>query len=294
MTNARRNFGTIIVGASGRVGRLLIPHWRRASHPIALQYRNSRPDFPARSCFFWNPDHGYRDLERWVSAHGPPSCMIVLSGATQASGRDLNQNRIIAETCLEAASLSKISRVLIASSSAVYGNYLTRPYVESDKTAPIGTYGEAKVAMEDACARWASPGFEVCSMRIGNVAGADALLGRPDDNLSEELIIDRYENGRTPERSYIGPGTLAEVLLQLSDYQEVLPPVLNIASPVPVEMGVLADAAGRQWRSRSREGVCGQSITLNSDRLWSMISLPTKVSEPSEMIRQIEMSRGSR
>ena len=280
----------IVVGSSGEVGRLLVTHWRRASTSVVLQYRNNDLPDPLVLSFRWDPDGGVTALADWIKAHDRPSAMLVLAGVTPRSGRDLTLNSQIAETCLAAAKSVGIGRVLVASSSAVYGDELDRPFKETDATRPVNAYGAAKLEMEQACARW-SAALEVVCLRIGNVAGADALLRQTFLPKRPDILLDRFADGTTPLRSYIGPGTMAGVLIDLAKYGGPLPFALNLAAPKPVEMGALADAARLPWRPRNRSDTKGQSITLDCAQLWRLLEAPERVSDPAEMVAQINLSR---
>lgn len=283
----------VVVGATGRVGRLLVPHWRRSAAPVLLQFRKAPPVSEKDRNLRWNPDEGTRALESWVAANAAPSCMIVLAGITPRSGDDLSLNTRIAKICLDAAKRVGIPRALVASSSAVYGDYLDRPFRETNTCRPVNDYGRAKLAMEEYCRSLVEPGLQVTCLRLGNIAGADALLSRVDATDGKEIAIDRFKDGGTPLRSYIGAETLADTLLQLASFDGALPPVLNIAAPEPVEMAALANAAHLPWHPRPKPEWSGQRITLDCKRLWNLISPPPKASDSAEMIRQLEISRNA-
>lgn len=280
----------IVVGSSGEVGQLMRPHWRHLSSPVVLQYRNGISGDYGLKSLRWNPDNGASELIDWVSAQSHvPRVMLVLAGVTPRSGRDLSLNTRIAETCLTAARSVGIGRVLVASSSAVYGAHLSKPYSETDHPNPVNAYGASKLAMETACARF-SEVMEIVCLRIGNVAGADALLRQALNSKPRDVLIDKFPCGGSPVRSYIGPGTMAETLIKLAAVEETLPPVLNFAAPAPVQMSALADAAGLVWREQPRNDTEGQFITLDTTRLWRLLPVPTKASDPAEMVAQLKMN----
>ena len=136
--------------------------------------------------------------------------MIVLAGAVRG---DLALNAQLTEACCAAAAQAGIGQVLLASSSAVYGVNGGLPCREDTPTHPVNDYGRAKLEAEAVADRWRARGLAITALRIGNVAGADALLGgmRP----GEPTRIDRFADGGSPVRSYIGPVTLADVLAKL-------------------------------------------------------------------------------
>jgi nucleoside-diphosphate-sugar epimerase len=90
---------------------------------------------------------------------------------------DLALNTQLGLAAVAAAAQLEIQRVLLASSSAVYGTHSDAPFTETDPLVPVNDYGRAKQVMEQIChARAHATGVALCCLRIGNVAGADALL----------------------------------------------------------------------------------------------------------------------
>lgn len=231
----------LVVGASGRVGRLLAPVWAAAAAPVILQRRGAA----GAGGLCWAPLGGPAALAAHVAQAGVPAAMLVLAGATPATEGDLSLNPRLADACLAAAAQVGVGRVLLASSSAVYGGARAQPWAEGDTPRPTTDYGRSKLDAERIAGAWRGRGLAVTCLRIGNVAGADALLGgaRPGRRVS----IDRFAGGGGPVRSYIGARSLARVLLALADPALALPPVLNLAAPHPVAMADLADAAGLDW-----------------------------------------------
>src|SRR5918999_5631777 len=69
------------------------------------------------------------------------------------------------------------ARLVLASSSAVYGNAVLRPTPEHAPTAPLGAYAASKVAAEAACLRGARAGADVVVTRLFTVFGPGQ---RPD------------------------------------------------------------------------------------------------------------------
>ena len=186
---------------------------------------------------------------------------------------------------LEAARRAGVAHVILASSAAVYGRPVAEaPLSEETPLAPASAYSAAKTEMEAAALRWCdaagaeAPGLTI--LRIGNVAGADALLSaarqaRPN----APLVLDRFANGATPRRSYVGPRTLAHVLERLAHLARsdvALPEVINLAAPGPgVEMGALLEAlaaAGREvpWCPRPAGPEAVRAMVLDTARLSAL------------------------
>lgn len=275
---AARNW--LLVGSSGRIGRMLSRHWK-ACPPIeariVLQARE-----PAKAALSWSPLDGPLPAQR-----GSFDAMIVLAGVTPGPGADLSLNIALADACLAAAHEAAIPRVLLASSSAVYGVHGDRPFAEGDNPQPVNDYGRAKLAMEAACTAWRAKGLEICYLRIGNVAGADALLlNARQVSVDNPLRIDRFSDGGGPVRSYIGPATMARVLESLADAPNPLPDILNLAAPRPVSMSALAEAAGLPWTWKSAPVTAFQYITLACDRLEGLHAFDPADSTPAAMVSQ--------
>ena len=278
----------LVTGASGRVGRLLAAAWVKEASPVVLQYRGPGAPGGELDSLRWELAGGDAPLRDWVATHGVPRAMLVLAGATPGSGRDLSLNRALAVACLRAARAGGIGRVLVASSSAVYGGGRARGWAESDRVRPTSDYGRAKLDMEAACAEWRARGLDVCCLRIGNVAGADALLLNA---ATPPLRIDRFADGAGPLRSYIGPQSMARVLLALARAPGALPPVLNLAAPQPVAMTDLVGAAGLEWRGAAAPATAVQRFTLDCRALAERVAFSATESTAAEIVAQWKACR---
>lgn len=276
----------LLVGATGRVGRLVLHHWRTAP-PAGVEIIEQHRDPDRDGGVFW-------PLLDTPGDQLDTQCIdtiVCLAGVTPGPGADLSLNTPLAEAVLGAAHQAGIRRVLLASSSAVYGVGDGTPFSETDATAPINAYGAAKLAMEQACAPWREAGLDICCMRIGNVAGADALLLNVTRAAAgQPLSIDRFLDGRGPVRSYIGAATLAEVLCDLATRPDPLPQILNIATPGVASMEDLARATGHPYAFRPAPAGAHQSITLDCHRLAALHAFAGDASDPVRMVEQWEES----
>lgn len=275
----------LFVGASGRVGQMVSHHWQTFPHAVEIvpQFRRSGPP----GSLIWDPLAGAQTLPDAMRGSRGFGAMVMLAGITPAAGRPFAMNRVLAEACLSAASEAGIKRVLLASSSAVYGIGDGAPLSEQMPCRPTNDYGAAKLEMEKACLPWRELGMDLCCLRIGNVAGADALLRNVAMSAPDMAVeIDIFEDGRGPVRSYIGPRSMAAVLQSLCLHADALPPVLNLAAPVPVSMEELADAVGHPWRKRRPSEQSHRNITLDCAALSLLHEFKPSDSRPEEMVRQ--------
>ncbi len=265
MTRPEEIQGPLILGASGKVGQALARLWPKTAGPGLWQYRPGTSDdvikgFPGPSV-------------EWDILSAPPpalprglSGVIVLAGVTRGDDDALRLNTDLALAGVEAARNAGIARVLVTSTQAVYGS--ERDTVEETTPCnPTTPYGKAKLAMERALAD--VPG--VTCLRLGNVAGADTLFGAAARG---PVTLDWFADGRSPQRSYIGPETLAHVLHRLLDPALTLPPVLNVANPGLVGMDEILVAAGIDHAARAAPATALPQLELDAARLCELVPLP--------------------
>jgi len=275
----------IVVGANGRVGRLLIPAFRALGASVALTHRGGGRLTADMAELTWAPTEGPAALVGFVQEHGVPAAMLVLAGSTPATGTDQSVNETVALASLAAARAAGIGRILLASSSAVYGRGRDAAWHEDDRPDPATAYGRAKLAAETNCA-----GPDVCALRIGNVAGADSLLC----NENRPVMIDQFADGSGPQRSYIGPVTLARVLVSLAQTPAHLPPVVNVGASLPVDMADLARAAEIPFTWREAAPGVTKRLTLDMGRLGHLVPLDDREACASDIIAQWQACKTSR
>ncbi|MFT7058269.1 MAG: nucleoside-diphosphate-sugar epimerase [Pseudorhodobacter sp.] len=271
----------LISGGTGRVGTVLRKSW-----PWAMR-GGLRPIWQARDA-----KAGYL---AWDILNAPCPDMVaggvILALAGVTRGGDLAQNTDLALAACHAAASQGARHVFLASSAAVYGAS-DAPLTEDAATAPAGAYGEAKLAMERAALDWhakAGPNApSLTILRIGNIAGLDALLGGAKPGLP--VVLDPVAGSdEGPVRSYIGPVTLGAVLARLatvSAAREALPTVLNIATPLPVTMAALLDAAGIDWGFGAPRAAAIARVVLDTSRLQSLSRLPPPAGRPAAMVAE--------
>jgi len=264
----------LVLGATGRIGRIL-----RACWPEGRALWQGRGDAGA-DVLRLDPLADPAALAGAAQGCGAILCLAGVTPSRAAAGAAMADNVALAEAAVRAGAAAG-ARVLLASSAAVYGD---RGGLLSEAAAPrpLGAYGRAKAEMEARGAELgAALGVAVCALRIGNVAGADAILGgwRPG------FRLDRFADGRTPRRSYVGPVTLARVLGDLA-MRDDLPAVLNVAAPGAVEMGALLDAAGLGWTPRPASAGAIPSVELDVTALRGFTSFRPGDSLPETMVAE--------
>ena len=282
----------LVLGATGRVGRLLHAAWPKAASTLTcFRQTRSATDDTGEEILYWPDLANDRPLRDWADRFGLPRAILMLGGATSGHGEAFAANVELARLALGAAVSIGCPRVLLASSSAVYGRDLGRPFDEADPAAPVNDYGRSKRAIELMAEEWKSR-LDVCCMRIGNVLGADAMMAsiarwRPGD---PPVRIDRFANGHGPHRSYIGPETLAEVIQTLTRAAKPLPFTLNVAAPDAVAMADLARRSAVPWTWQPGSDPGAQTIVLSCRRLGALHSFHPMDSDPGYMLAQLQVS----
>jgi nucleoside-diphosphate-sugar epimerase len=225
------------------------------------------------------------DLDALTVTARDAQAILCLSGVTpahaQRTGDGMHLNSELALAAVRGAERAAVPRVFLASSAAVYG-HATGLLDEEIQCEPVSEYGKSKLEMESvALARGVERGVEVCCLRIGNVAGADAILGGWRDGFA----LDRLPDGTTPRRSYIGPKSLAKALHALTFAKQV-PAHVNVAAPGTVEMGAILDAAALPWNPRNAGSEVIAEVSLATGRLSQHITLDPEASTPAGLVAE--------
>ncbi len=247
--------GLVVTGATGRIGRLLARVWAGAD-------------------VVW---HG-RDDGPLGAALAGRRVLLCLAGVTSGHARVLAGNTDAALEALAAARAAGVGRVLLMSSSAVYGR-APGPLTESTPAAPASAYGTAKLAMEAAV----GDASDAVILRLGNVAGADALLGRLGAGAPK---LDIFADGRGPRRNYLGPATLADLLAGLAAHSGPLPRVLNLGAPGLVDMAELLRAARRGWVPRPAPPEALAEVALDTGLLQTLLPVPPDAADPVRIVAE--------
>ncbi|MEH6655186.1 NAD-dependent epimerase/dehydratase family protein [Loktanella salsilacus] len=254
--------GPLIMGGSGRLGRALAAVWpKTVPQPV------------------WQNRYGAGGLLAWdILNEAPPkmpsiSGVVVLAGLTHGSTAALAVNTQLAKAGVHLGRERGVP-VLVASTQAVYGPQRGQ-MCENMPLLPQSDYGRAKLAMETAVA-----GPNVTCLRIGNVAGCDALA---NSMARGSVILDRFADGHGPRRAMLGPWDLFQIIQTLLA-MPVRPPVLNVARPGLVAMADMLRAAQCPFVWRDAPSGALQELAMNVDLLQTIC--PTPPANAVDMVAQ--------
>jgi nucleoside-diphosphate-sugar epimerase len=263
----------LITGANGKIGRMLRAIWGNGAQTKFQPIWSSRTTTNLTD-LVW-------DIESGTAPKIASGTVILhLAGVVRGDALALRSNRSMALKVCAAAQDAGAKHVFLASSAAVY-RASPSELVEVHAPAPQSDYGRAKLDMEREALSWAheagpkAPGL-TC-LRIGNVLGADALFGQAKP--AQDIVLDpALGSAAGPQRSYLGPRTLAQIIAGLLDQVAqggALPPILNIATPTPIYMADLLNEAQLPYRfGPVRSGVIPK-VCLSTKRLAGLVPLPT-------------------
>lgn len=271
----------LITGAGGRVARAIAP-WIGQFPELRVRWQ-SRGSGP--SGLDWMRCNPLTNPEGMAAACFECDAVLHLAGVTPGTDpADFTLQAPIALSVMQAAKRAGVPRMLVASSAAVYGPSDV-PIAEVAQVAPVSEYGQSKVLMEQVLLSRARGGsMQIGLLRLGNVAGADSLLaGQP-----RPTVLDRFEDGTTPVRSYISPQSLARVIRDLVLLSHgALPPVLNVAAPGAVAMADLMQAASLPWTPRAAPADVPKRVELCTRQLQSLVPLTEADAAPAHLTEQV-------
>ena len=280
MLKKGRGVQVLVTGAAGRIGKLLQVAWTKDNLPGFGPIWCSRLATNSASVQ-WDI------LTDELPAIPPGAVILHLAGVLRGPTRALAENAAMALKVCVAAHKAGARHVFFASSAAVYGPALG-DHTEEEMPRPISDYGRAKLAMERQVLQWSQNAGpfapKITVLRIGNIVGADALIGQATSG--RKIRLDRIAGQiRGPLRSYIGPRALAGVLAQLLgrvSMQRAMPSILNIATQQPVFMADLLDAAKIPFDFVLPKTFVIAKVCLSTARLAKLADLPDQ--NPDAMI----------
>lgn len=189
---------TVVTGASGFIGRVLVRTLLDAGRPVVAVDRRPYPAVEGVTVLaadLLDGDPAVRAALRSASAvFHLAGCPGVRDGGADVAYRRRRDNPLAAAAVLDA--VPRRTPVIVTSSSSVYGGTLgrgglPRPSVETDPPRPRGGYAHSKVAVEAICAARLRDGGTVAVARPFTAAGEGQ---RPDMALAR--WIDAARRGR--------------------------------------------------------------------------------------------------
>ena len=274
----------LVTGSNGRLGGLIRAALAESGRNLSGPASTGPVIFAARRApadLILHGDGPLPDLPR-------SDVLLALWGCTSGNPSRASGNAALAHRSRAVARACGATLVLHLSSAAVYG--AGADLHETQPLHPAGAYGCSKRQMEREISGFDDPGLQHVCLRLANVVGADSLA--PALAAQGTVTLDRFVDDRGPVRSYIAPGDLARVIAALAALPpRALPDVINVAAPTPVAMADLARASARpiSWRPAPHGAV--PEVSLNTDRLRSLLPAAKLHSTAAGMIADWRRTR---
>ncbi len=182
--------GAVFIGATTAAALLDAGHEVLVLDDLSTGHRDAVP----RAATFVNADIADQTAVHDVLAAWPVDACIHFAARIEASESMRTPERFFAANTaatarlLEVLMAQDVTRFVLSSTAAVYGEPATVPIDESSPTVPSNPYGASKLAIEDMlgwCHRLR--GLAFASLRYFNAAGATA--GRPERHDPETHLI---------------------------------------------------------------------------------------------------------
>lgn len=226
-----------LTGAAGSIGRALTA--RAHGHELLPFPRRSELDLAA----------GPERAAEWLRTRRPDAIVHLAGRRGGAIAGDAFRDNVTATYNLLAAvaAAGPRTRIVVASSAAVYGNAAGRvPLSVAAERRPANLYGVSKALQEDVCAlARASNGADIAIARIFNLAGAPgdtwsvlpSLIARIGAAADGSTIAISHA---TCTRDFVSIGDVCDALLRAA-VQPSVPAVFNVATGTATTIGSLAE-----------------------------------------------------
>ncbi len=223
----------LVTGGAGYIGSVVVEELL-AQGETAVVYDNlskgHRESVAAGAEFIQGELLDSERLERVLAEHQIDAVMHMaadsLVGESFQNPAKYYANNLVASlSLLKAMRAARVSRIVLSSTAAVYGEPEKQPISESDATCPTNPYGETKLALERAL-HWSEKayGLRYVSLRYFNAAGATVRCGELHDPETHLIpIVLQVASGERPYLEIFGKdyptrdGTCVRDYIHVSD-----------------------------------------------------------------------------
>lgn len=193
-------------------------------------------------------------------------CCIIFSGVVTD-----DVNRLIEIESFHSSLAKELSdaeaRVILISSSAVYGSY-KHIFSEIDECRPISNYGRSKLKIEQIYLSALTENVSI--LRLGNVLGLDTVSKAFSASDECDRYLDCRHDYSTPMRTYVDTQILSDIIIRYCENFGDLPQKLNIGRKKPQAMHHALQEIGINFNFNKTKTV-SKDLTLDTSQLFKIL-----------------------
>jgi UDP-glucose 4-epimerase len=265
-----------ITGARGFIGRNLARHLANDEHLVVGLGHGAWPEAEAAR---WGVSHWVNgdiqpgNLRQLAHDHGFPNFVYHLAGGSSVSAAMAGPLEDFARSVITTAEVldwirleSPETRLVAASSAAVYGAGHGGPINEGLEGTPASPYGYHKLVMEHICRSYAATyGIRVALPRMFSVYGAGLRKQLVWDLCTKLSSSNDVELGGTGEelRDWVDVRDVVKALSLVKDLAADNAPRINVGSGVGTSVRTVASLVAAAWPKRANITFDGRSRSGN-------------------------------
>ena len=274
---------SLILGAGGMLGSMLRLHLKlKAQDSLFFQ---SRIDSKGISLVWHLGVSEFSELKRFILENNIKKVVMLYGGRTAEDVDDSAELELIG-SCFDIFYQANVTKVLVASSAAIYAKNDTERYSESDAVSECDPYQKKKINLELLSKEYAKKFKDLSILRFGNVLGADSLTMLYVYSKNHNFLVNKYDNGFL-KRSYLSPSSLAYVIGELLYLNSNIPVTLNVATYEELYMDQILRGLGVSFCEKKIDGR-GNNVMLDTTLLESLFELPIKYKDVDFAMTDLE------
>jgi UDP-glucose 4-epimerase len=204
----------LVTGGAGYIGSVVVEELLRDGHAVVVYdslYKGHRGAVAPEAAFVQGDLLDGDTLRGALREHGAEAVVHMaadsLVGESVQNPAKYYRNNVVAGLALlDAMRDCGVPKLVFSSTAAVYGEPAKQPIEESDPTAPTNSYGDTKLAFEQALGWYEGAyGLRYASLRYFNAAGATERNGEQHDPESHLIpLVLQAAAGHLPEVTVFG------------------------------------------------------------------------------------------
>jgi hypothetical protein len=261
----------LVLGAGGMLGSMLRLHLKLSVQDSL--FFQSRFDSKDISLVWRLGVSKFSELKRFILENNVKKVVMLYGGKTAECFEDSVELELI-RSCFDVFYQANVTKVLVASSAAIYAKNETEKYSELCAISQCDHYQKKKINLEMLTKEFVKKFKDISLLRFSNVLGADSLTKLYVYSKNHNFFVNKYNNGFL-KRSYLSPSSLAYVIGELLFLKSNLPVILNVATYEELYMDQILRGLGVSFCEKKIDAR-GNNVILDTSLLSSLFDLPLK------------------